>query len=77
MSEQERANQRAMRDVNNTNATKPLEARAVNLSVKSASGDSRTLTAAEQLSKDLRQEEDEPWREIQWVDQDVGWHAGD
>ncbi|KAK6335428.1 hypothetical protein TWF696_002205 [Orbilia brochopaga] len=70
MTEQERASQKAMRDMNNPNPAKPVEARAVNLSVKAASGDSRTLTAAEQLSKDIRQEEDEVWREIEWVDQD-------
>ncbi|KAJ6258982.1 hypothetical protein Dda_5877 [Drechslerella dactyloides] len=70
MTEQERASQKAMRDMNNPNPTKPVEARAVNLSVKAASGDNRTLTAAEQLSKDIRLEEDEIWREIEWVDQD-------
>ncbi|EPS43315.1 hypothetical protein H072_2688 [Dactylellina haptotyla CBS 200.50] len=70
MTEQERANQKAMREMNNPNPAKPVEARAVNLSVKAASGDNRTLTAAEQLSKDIRMEEDEPWREIEWIDQD-------
>ncbi|KAK6363795.1 hypothetical protein TWF730_001207 [Orbilia blumenaviensis] len=70
MTEQERANQKAMREMNNPQTTKSAEARAVNLSVKTASGDNRTLTAAEQLAKDIRLEEDEPWREIEWVDQD-------
>ncbi|KAF3907706.1 hypothetical protein AA313_de0207925 [Arthrobotrys entomopaga] len=70
MTEQERANQKAMREMNNPNPPKAVEARAVNLSVKAASGDNRTLTGAEQLSKDIRLEEDEPWREIEWVDQD-------
>ncbi|KAF3932297.1 hypothetical protein ABW19_dt0205629 [Dactylella cylindrospora] len=70
MTEQERANQKAIREMNNPSTAKPMEARAVNLQVKAASGDNRTLTAAEQLSKDIRQEEDEPWREIEWVDQD-------
>ncbi|KAF3913001.1 hypothetical protein ABW21_db0200687 [Orbilia brochopaga] len=70
MTEQERASQKAMRDMNNPNPSRPIEARAVNLSVKAASGDNRTLTAAEQLSKDIRMEEDETWREIEWVDQD-------
>lgn len=70
MTEQERANQKAMREMNNPQGSKSAEARAVNLSVKTASGDNRTLTAAEQLAKDIRLEEDEPWREIEWVDQD-------
>ncbi|KAF3086157.1 hypothetical protein TWF102_011167 [Orbilia oligospora] len=70
MTEQERANQKAMREMNNPQSSKSAEARAVNLSVKTASGDNRTLTAAEQLAKDIRLEEDEPWREIEWVDQD-------
>ncbi|KAK6495448.1 hypothetical protein TWF481_003467 [Arthrobotrys musiformis] len=70
MTEQERANQKAMREMNNPQNAKATEARAVNLSVKTASGDNRTLSAAEQLAKDIRLEEDEPWREIEWVDQD-------
>ncbi|KAK6356542.1 hypothetical protein TWF718_000897 [Orbilia javanica] len=70
MTEQERASQKAMREMNNPQGPKAAEARAVNLSVKTASGDNRTLTAAEQLAKDIRLEEDEPWREIEWVDQD-------
>ncbi|KAK6531511.1 hypothetical protein TWF281_008312 [Arthrobotrys megalospora] len=70
MTEQERANQKAMREMNNPQTSKSTEARAVNLSVKAASGDNRTLTAAEQLAKDIRLEEDEPWREIEWIDQD-------
>ena len=75
MTEQERANQKELRELNNPSAGRPIEARAVNLSVKAATGDNRTLTGAEQLAKDLRLEEDEQWREIDWVDQDVSVHS--
>jgi hypothetical protein len=71
MTDQERASQKALKEANNPTTARPVEARAVNLTVRAATGDNRTLTGAELLARDLRLEEDEQWRHIEWVDQDV------
>ena len=72
--EQERASQKAQRELNNPTPARPQEARAVNLSVKPSEGklgDRSMISGADQVARDLRNEEDEQWREIDWVDQDV------
>jgi hypothetical protein len=60
--------------MNNPTSTRPQEARHVNLTVKPTEGkysDRSMISGADQVARDLRKEEDEQWREIDWVDQDV------
>lgn len=71
--EQERAGVKALRELNNPTPARPVEARAINLTVKGGEtkfGEARPAFG-DTITKDLRKEEDEQWREIDWVDQDV------
>ena len=66
ITDNERASSRAQREADNP--PPETEARAVNMAVKSTDNEELDMG---QVAKELRDIDEEPWQELEWIDEDV------